>query len=92
MKDLIGIRQQEKIFNHVRGLYPHPGTFTTYNGQVVKIYKGEIHNCPNAKEHHKDEKMNGTIVKIFKDAIGVKVEDGVFIITEYSFLVRNACL
>lgn len=70
-----------EIFNHVRGLYPHPGTFTTYNGQVVKIYKGEIHNCPNAKEHHKDEK-NGTIVKIFKDAIGVKVEDGVFIITE----------
>ena len=70
-----------EIFNHVRGLYPHPGTFTTYNGQVVKIYKGEIHNCPNAKEHHKDEK-NGTIVKIFKDAIGVKVEDGVFVITE----------
>lgn len=70
-----------EIFNHVRGLYPLPGTFTTYNGQVVKIYKGEIHNCPNAKEHHKDEK-NGTIVKIFKDAIGVKVEDGVFIITE----------
>ena len=70
-----------EIFNHVRGLYPHPGTFTTYNGQVVKIYKGEIHNCPNAKKHHKDEK-NGTIVKIFKDAIGVKVEDGVFIITE----------
>lgn len=70
-----------EICNHVRGLYPHPGTFTTYNGQVVKIYKGEIHNCPNAKEHHKDEK-NGTIVKIFKDAIGVKVEDGVFIITE----------
>lgn len=70
-----------EIFNHVRGLYPHPGTFTIYNGQVVKIYKGEIHNCPNAKEHHKDEK-NGTIVKIFKDAIGVKVEDGVFVITE----------
>ena len=70
-----------EIFNHVRGLYPHPGTFTTYNGQIVKIYKGEIHNCPNAKEHHKDEK-NGTIVKIFKDAIGVKVEDGVFVITE----------
>ena len=26
---------------------------------------------------------NGTIVKIFKDAIGVKVNDGVYLITEF---------
>ena len=70
-----------EIFNHVRGLYPHAGTFAADKGEGVKIYKGEVHSCPNAKEHHKDEK-NGTIVKIFKDAIGVKVEDGVFVITE----------
>lgn len=74
-------QKARQIFNHVRGLYPHPGTFTTYKGQVVKIYKGMVHDCPQAQEHHKDEK-NGTIIKIFKDAIGVKVADGVFIITE----------
>ena len=32
--------------------------------------------------HHAHQEP-GTIVKIFKDAIGVKVQDGVYIITEF---------
>ena len=32
---------------------------------------------------HHAHQAPGTIVKIFKDAIGVKVQDGVFIITEF---------
>ena len=40
-----------------------------------------IHNCANAKVHHQHQ-PNGTIVKIFKDAIGVKTGDGIYLITE----------
>ena len=84
-------REQEKIdfdkpaqevYNKVRGLNPWPGAYTTYLGKTVKIYQGLVHNCPNAMSHHAHQ-APGTIVKIFKDAIGVKVQDGVFIITEF---------
>lgn len=84
-------REQEKIdfnksakdvHNQIRGLNPFPGAYTTYQGKTVKIYKGFVHNCENAKTHHAHQKP-GTIVKIFKDAIGVKTADGVYIITEF---------
>lgn len=84
-------REQEKIdfhkpaqdvHNQIRGLNPWPGAYTTYQGKTVKIYGGFVHNCENARTHHAHQK-SGTIVKIFKDAIGVKVEDGVYIITEF---------
>ncbi|MEG0367571.1 MAG: methionyl-tRNA formyltransferase, partial [Coprobacillus sp.] len=55
---------------------------TTYLGKVVKIWEGKVHSCENAIKHHAHQD-NGTIVKIFKDAIGVKVNDGVFLITEF---------
>lgn len=75
-------RSVQAVHNQIRGLNPWPGAYTTYKGKNVKIYKGFIHNCENAKEHHIHQKP-GTIVKIFKDAIGVKTEDGIYIITEF---------
>ena len=47
-----------------------------------KIYQGLVHNCPNAMTISCTSRTR-TIVKIFKDAIGVKVQDGVYIITEF---------
>ena len=41
----------------------------------MEIMKGDVY-----KRQHQE---SGTIVKIFKDAIGVKVDDGVFLITEF---------
>ena len=72
----------KQIYNKVRGTNPWPGSYTTYNGKVVKIWTGEIHQCENAIKHHAHQE-NGTIVKIFKDAIGVKVSDGVYLIREF---------
>lgn len=71
-----------QIYNKVRGLDPWPGSYTTYEGKTVKIWGGQTHQCENAVKHHAHQD-NGTIVKIFKEAIGVKVSDGVFIITEF---------
>lgn len=70
-----------QIYNKVRGTNPWPGSFTTYKGKTVKIWAGKVHQCENAIKHHAHQD-NGTIVKIFKDAIGVKVHDGVYLITE----------
>lgn len=84
-------REQEKlsfsktvleVHNQVRGLSPWPGAYTTYQGKAVKIWSGHIHSCENAQKHHLHQ-QNGTIVKIFKDAIGVKCADGIYIITEF---------
>lgn len=65
----------------IRGLNPWPGAFTLLDGNIIKLWAGKIHVCENAMKHHRHE-QNGTIVKIFKDAIGVKVEDGVYLLTE----------
>ena len=70
-----------QVYNKVRGTNPWPGSYTTYQGKTVKIWAGQVHQCENAMEHHAHQD-NGTIVKIFKDAIGVKVNDGVYLITE----------
>lgn len=70
-----------QIHNKVRGTNAWPGTYTTYKGKIVKIWAGQVHQCENAVRHHAHQ-ANGTIVKIFKDAIGVKVHDGVYLITE----------
>ena len=70
-----------QVYNKVRGTNPWPGSYTTYQGKTVKIWAGQVHQCENAMKHHAHQD-NGTIVKIFKDAIGVKVNDGVYLVTK----------
>ncbi len=71
-----------QIHNKIRGMNPWPGSYTTYQDKIVKIWQGKVHSCDNAVKHHAHQD-NGTIVKVFKDAIGVKVNDGVYLITEF---------
>ncbi len=61
----------KQVYNKVRGTNPWPGSYTTYQGKTVKIWAGQVHHCENAMKHHAHQD-NGTIVKIFKDAIAVK--------------------
>ena len=68
-----------QVYNKVRGMNSWPGTFTTFQGKTVKVWAGKVHQCENAIKHHEHQE-NGTIVKVFKDAIGVKVNDGVYLI------------
>lgn len=70
-----------KVDCFVRGMNTWPGCFVLYKGKTVKVHEGHIHHCQNAVRHHSHQK-NGTIVKVFKDGIGVKVQDGVYIITK----------
>ena len=62
-----------KVEDRVNALVKAERTVISPGGSVVY--------CENAMKHHAHQD-NGTIVKIFKDAIGVKVNDGVYLITE----------
>lgn len=35
-------KSSREIFNHIRGLYPSPATFTYLDGEVIKIFSSEI--------------------------------------------------
>ena len=35
-------KSSREIFNHIRGLYPSPATFTYLDGEVVKVFVSEI--------------------------------------------------
>lgn len=80
-----------RVYNQVRGMNPWPGAYTTYQGKVVKIWAGKIHVCENALKHHAYQE-NGTIVKIFKDAIGVKTGEGIYLITELQLAGKKRML
>lgn len=71
----------KQVYNMVRGLHPWPGAYATYLGKTVKIWAGQMHVCENAMKHHEHQEP-GTIVKVFKDAIGVKTGEGIYLITE----------
>lgn len=80
-----------EVYNQVRGMNPWPGAYTIYEDKVVKIWAGQIHECKNALEHHRHQE-NGTIVKIFKDAIGVKTGTGIYLITELQIAGKKRML
>lgn len=71
----------KEIDAHLRAFLPAPGLYTTIDGIPLKIFKIELHNCSGFVKNHSDQE-NGTILKIFKDAIGVKVQDGVIKLKE----------
>lgn len=80
-----------QVYNQVRGMNPWPGAYAVYQDQTVKIWAGKVHECKNAIEHHRHQ-PNGTIVKIFKYAIGVKTGDGIYLITEFQLAGKKRML
>ncbi|MBN2604453.1 MAG: methionyl-tRNA formyltransferase [Bacilli bacterium] len=71
----------EEIDAHVRAFTKEPGCFTTLEGKILKVYRVEMMACANFEDLHQND-ANGTILKIFKDAIGVKCSNGVIKIKE----------
>lgn len=84
-------KSAKQVYNQVRGMNPWPGAYTVYQDKVVKIWAGKIHQCENAKKHH-EHQANGTIVKIFKDAIGIKTGDGIYLVTELQIAGKKRML
>jgi len=70
----------EEIDAHVRAFSPEPSCYTTIDGKSIKVLSVERFQCEDFEKAHKND-PNGLIVKVFKDAIGVKCSNGILKIT-----------
>lgn len=66
------------IFNQVRGLNPFPGAFTTWNGDVLKVWQCKP---PVSAEWAAGNAKPGTVLRADADGIAVQTGDGVLILT-----------
>lgn len=71
----------EEIDAHFRAFSPEPGVYTVIDGKQLKIYDLDMHKCEHFEEKH-GTLENGTIVKVFNDAFGVKCNNGVIKVKE----------
>ena len=66
-----------EIYNQIRGLNPWPGTYAILSGRIIKIWASRY-----GDKFFNEEVLNGQIVELYKDGIGVKTSNGEIIITE----------
>ena len=62
-----------EVFNHIRGMYPFPVSYTIIKGEIVKVCESKIGN--EVSGHI------GEITNLYKDGIGIKCKDKEIIIT-----------
>ena len=77
---------KEKIDCLVRGLYPHPGAYTTLDGKIMKVY--------NVRLGHREyfSMPNGTIADFEKDGFCVVAGGEEIIITDIAIEGKKRCL
>lgn len=64
-----------QVYNQIRGLNSFPGAYLMLDGKRVKVWESIIGN------EYFSNNINGEIVKIYKEGIGVKTSNGVIILT-----------
>lgn len=64
-----------EVYNQIRGLNSFPGAYFVLNNKRIKVFESYI-----ANDYYPD-KINGEIVKIYKDGIGIKTNNGVIVLT-----------
>lgn len=75
MGDIDWTKPAVSIERLIRGLNPWPGTYTDWNGKVMKIWQAEVHEGGKEAEP-------GTVVRVEKDGFFVQTGDGLLKITE----------
>lgn len=78
MGDIDWTRSAVEIERLVRGLNSWPGTYTKWNGKVVKIWRAE----PSEQTAVQNKAEPGTVVKVEKDRVLVQTGDGLLAILE----------
>ena len=63
-----------EVHNHIRGLYPFPTSYTTLNGEIIKICESRIGEKKNGE--------CGEIVSVYEDGLGVMCQDKEVIISK----------
>lgn len=69
-------KSKREVFNKIRGLNPWPGAYCIFDGKICKVWNSRI------GDGYYSNNINGEIVKIYDDGIGVKVSEGEIIFTE----------
>lgn len=70
-------KTMKEVYNQIRGLNPDPGSYFLLNEKIIKVFGA---SCEETLEFQDNE--NGTIVKVDKKNIYVKVIDGLIKIEE----------
>lgn len=65
-----------EIVNKIRGLNPWPGAYSLLSGRIVKIWNARY------GDNYYSDALNGQIINLYNDGIGVKTQNGEIIITE----------
>ncbi|WP_028595733.1 methionyl-tRNA formyltransferase [Paenibacillus assamensis] len=71
-------KSSRALFNQVRGLVPYSGAFTTWNGEVFKVWKCEWKEQGQAIS----SAVPGTVLTVSEDGIEIKTGDGSIWLTE----------
>lgn len=68
-------KNSRTIYNQVRGLNSWPGAYTILNGKRIKVWEAKV------GENVYTGKLNGEIMQLYSDGIGVKCDNGEIILT-----------
>ena len=68
-------KTSKQIYNQIRGLNSFPGAYFILDGKRFKTFESYI------SDDYFPESINGEIVKIYKDGIGIKTSNGVIVLT-----------
>ena len=75
-EELIDFRKDKRsVFNQIRGLNPLPGAYCLINNKTLKIYDVELIDGASYQD-----KENGSIVKLDKTGLYIKVQNGLIIV------------
>ena len=69
------IKTSKQIYNQIRGLNSFPGAYFMLEGKRFKVWESII------VDEYFPNKLDGEIVKIYKEGIGVKTHNGVIVLT-----------
>ncbi len=68
-------KTSQEVYNKIRGLNSFPGAYLMLDGKRIKVFESII------ADDYYPEKLNGEIVKIYNEGIGVKTSNGVIVLT-----------
>lgn len=69
-------KTSREIYNQIRGLNSFPGAYFILDGKRIKVWESRIEN------EYFAEKLDGEVVKLYKDGIGIKTDNGLIVLTQ----------
>ncbi|NDI33469.1 methionyl-tRNA formyltransferase [Chengkuizengella sediminis] len=75
-------KSSKEIFNHIRALNPWPGSYTLWDGKVLKVWESLNPSDNSSKSDYDKETLPGTVVQMTSNGIEVITGDGTIWLTQ----------